>query len=329
MYSNTHRLFTLALAISATLLMGACSSTPERIDVLDDARATISDVSNHPDAHRVAGDEIEAATQSLKNAEYLQHNNGDYEDVYHHAYLALRHAEVAQERIAEAHTREQIERSEAERTRILLAAREAETDRALARAEYREREAELARSVAQVREHEAQQARELAEERAAAAALAEQRADSAIAEQQRLHAMLEDLEAEKTERGYVLTLGDILFDTDKSELKPGASRTMDRLAEFLQEYPDRRLLIEGHADARGTDAYNDSLSQSRANAVRLALIDRGIQPGRLDAEGMGEDYPLASNDTVAGRQENRRVEIVVSDAEGSFPAAAIRTASRF
>ncbi len=308
------------LAVAAALTLAACSSTPERIDMLEDARETVREVSAHPDAQQVAGDEIEDANEALDAAEYLYANNGDYDDIWHYAYKAQRHAEIAHERIAEANTREQIESSEAERNRVLLMAREAEADEAIRMARAQEREAQQAALIA-----EANAAR--AEQRAREAELAEQRAAEAIAEKERLQAALLEMEAQKTNRGYVLTLGDILFDTDKSVLKPGADSTLDQLAEFLREYPDRRLLIEGHTDSRGTDSYNISLSRDRANAVRVALLDRGIPAERLDVKALGESFPLASNDTSAGRQENRRVEVIVSDNEGSFPSAAIRTAS--
>lgn len=285
----------------AALILGACSSTPERIEVLEQASEAVAEVSAHPDAQQVAGDELADATEALQNAQYLRANNGDYDDIYHQAYLALRNAEIAKERIAEAHARERIKSSEAERARILLAAREADANRAIARAERSELAAELA----------------------------QERAEMAIAQQRHLRATLLELEAEKTDRGYVLTLSDILFDTDKAVLKPGAQKTMDTLAEFMREYPEHRLLIEGHTDSRGTDAYNIALSESRANAVRLALLDRGIDPGRLEIAAMGENYPLASNDTSAGMQENRRVEIIFSDTEGNFPAAVTRTASNY
>lgn len=308
------------LAAVATLTLAACSSTPERNDMLEDARDTVREVSGHPDAHQVAGDEIEDANEALNAAEYLYANNGDYDDIWHYAYKAQRHAEIAYERIAEAETREQIENSEAERHRILLMAREAEANDAIRQARAQERQAEQAALIAAANA-------ERAEQRAREAELAEQRAAAAVAEQQRLKAALAELEAQKTDRGYVLTLGDILFDTDKSVLKPGADSTLDQLAEFLREYPDRRLLIEGHTDSRGTDSYNVALSRDRANAVRVALLDRGIPADRLQSKALGESFPLASNDTSAGRQENRRVEVIVSDNEGDFPSAAIRTAS--
>jgi outer membrane protein OmpA-like peptidoglycan-associated protein len=310
-------------------LIGACSTTPERVDILEDARMEISDVEQHPDAERVAGDELEDARTALGNAEYLLANNGDYDDIYHQAYLALRHAEIAGERIAEADTREQIENSEAERTRILLAAREAEAARAVARADAREREAAIAEGRAEAAQNlAAVKAAEL-ERKALEAEAADERAQAAIREQFRLQAALREMEAEKTDRGYVLTLSDILFDTDQAVLKPGAESTLDQLAEFLAEYPDRRLLIEGHTDSRGDEPYNLSLSKARANTVRFALIDRGIGVERLEVKALGENYPLATNDTVAGRQRNRRVEVVISDEDGDFPAAAIRTAHTY
>ncbi len=322
------------LTAAATLLLGACSSTPERIDVLDEAREVVAEVETHPNARQAAGDKLADAREALQNAEHLQANNGDYDEIYHEAYMALRHAEIARERIYEANTREQIEDSEAERSRVLLLAREAETDRALERAEDREREADVARTVARARELEAEAARQdaaahaaAAEQKAYEAELAEQRANAAVAEQERLKLALLEMEAEKTDRGYVLTLGDILLDTDKAVLKPGAQKTMDNIAEFMREYPEHRLLIEGHTDSRGSESYNVTLSESRANAVRLALMDRGIDPDRLEIAAMGERYPLASNDTSAGMQENRRVEVIFSDADGDFPAAAIRTVS--
>lgn len=163
----------------------------------------------------------------------------------------------------------------------------------------------------QARENEAERARrEAAGESARAEALERE---------------LAELEAEQTERGPVLTLSDVLFDTDKAQLKPGAMSTVDRLAQFMAEHPDRRLLIEGHADARGTEAYNRRLSERRAAAVREALVDDKVAPNRIRIAGLGEDYPVASNDTRAGMQANRRVEIVISDSDGQFPTGTIRS----
>ena len=101
-------------------------------------------------------------------------------------------------------------------------------------------------------------------------------------------------------------------------MKPGAATTVDRLAQFMRDYPERSVRIEGHTDAAGSDDTNQSLSERRAQAVREALLQRGLEAPRIGAVGYGEARPIANNETAAGRQQNRRVEIVVSDAEGRF-----------
>jgi outer membrane protein OmpA-like peptidoglycan-associated protein len=124
---------------------------------------------------------------------------------------------------------------------------------------------------------------------------------------------LSDLRAKKTDRGMVLTLGDVLFDTGMATLKPGAYTTIDRLATVLKEAPDRKVMIEGHTDSVGGDDYNQQLSQRRAAAVQTALLERGVTSNQITAVGKGETFPVASNDNAAGRQQNRRVEMVFTD----------------
>lgn len=136
-----------------------------------------------------------------------------------------------------------------------------------------------------------------------------------------LETELAELRADRTERGLVVTLGDeILFDVDQADLKPGGMQQLSRVAEFLRQNPDRNVLIEGHTDSTAPDSYNLALSQRRANAVEEFLITQGVEPTRIMATGYGEQLPIASNDTAAGRQANRRVEIVVLDAGAPIPA---------
>ncbi|MCW2235735.1 OmpA family protein [Azospirillum canadense] len=128
-----------------------------------------------------------------------------------------------------------------------------------------------------------------------------------------LEQQLRDLQAQRTERGIVMSLGDVLFATGSANLTAGAQTRIDRLAQFLQQYPDRTLQIEGYTDSTGSSSTNLRLSEARAMAVRDALTARGVNPGRIVAQGMGEAQPVASNSTDAGRQQNRRVEVVISD----------------
>ncbi len=134
---------------------------------------------------------------------------------------------------------------------------------------------------------------------------------------QELERQVSDLQAEETERGLVLTLGAVLFETNKATLQSGAQRTVQKVAEFLNQYPERNILIEGFTDSQGSDAYNQKLSQERAQTVRNELAKHGVTAERVDIVGYGEEYPVASNDNAAGRQQNRRVEIVISKENGA------------
>lgn len=131
-----------------------------------------------------------------------------------------------------------------------------------------------------------------------------------------LEAELAELQGVKSERGLVITLGDVLFDTGKAELKGGAVVTISKITNFMRTYPSRKLLVEGFTDSVGSDTYNLDLSERRANAVRSALTAGGVEAERIAVRGYGKSYPIASNNTPEGRQLNRRVEIIISDEEG-------------
>jgi outer membrane protein OmpA-like peptidoglycan-associated protein len=115
----------------------------------------------------------------------------------------------------------------------------------------------------------------------------------------------------ETSRGIVISLSDILFDVNRATLKPGAEANVRRIAAILQQYPDRQIAVEGHTDATGSDAYNQTLSEDRAASVRASLVAGGVPAGQITSVGFGKTQPVATNDTPAGRQQNRRVEIIV------------------
>jgi outer membrane protein OmpA-like peptidoglycan-associated protein len=151
---------------------------------------------------------------------------------------------------------------------------------------------------------------------------AQAQSQSAQAQLASAQQQLADLQAKKTDRGMVVTLGDVLFDTGQATLKPGANLALNRLAIFLSANPQTKIIVEGHTDSRGSDEYNEVLSERRARAVATELMSRGISTDQLQTLGRGKGYPVASNDTPEGRQQNRRVEIVFSDASGRFAQGA-------
>jgi len=140
--------------------------------------------------------------------------------------------------------------------------------------------------------------------------------DKSVMEQQAQ--LIKDLNAKQTERGLMITLGDVLFRTDKAQLEPGGVRNVDKLGDYLNQYPVYKVLIEGYTDSTGGHEHNQQLSERRASSVRTALMDMGISRDRIETQGYAEDYPVASNATAANRQLNRRVEIVLSDNTGKL-----------
>src|ERR1700721_990218 len=132
-----------------------------------------------------------------------------------------------------------------------------------------------------------------------------------------LQSEVDALNAKPTDRGLVLTLGDVLFDTGKAGLNPGASRNLDQLVQFLTEHEDRRVEIDGYTDSVGTDSFNLDLSQRRADTVKSVLVSQGIDPARIVTHGYGKEYSVASNAESSGRQLNRRVEVVIGGEDGA------------
>jgi outer membrane protein OmpA-like peptidoglycan-associated protein len=266
---------------------------------LVDARVAADLASNDADIARYAPVELDEAEQAIQRAEALWREEKDVDEAKQQAYLVTRRVEIARVVTDGAMAMEEGRALARQREAVLLEVRTVEADRALSAAEKHATAARRDRAAAELARVEAQQAR------AEAAALA--------ASEQKLREELAELEAQKTERGIVLTLGDVLFDVDKATLKAGATQGLSRLAAFLKEYPDRQVLVEGHTDSTGTEQYNLGLSQRRAESVVQFLALNGIAPERALARGYGKAYPVAGNETAAGRQRNRRVEIVILD----------------
>lgn len=290
----------LVAAAVGAVLISACASTPKTLPEVEQARTDVQTLARDPMAEQIASKELSDARNSLQGAD-LALKSGKKEDALHYAYLASQQAQTGEARINEERAKGQVAKGEADRNRVLLEARTTEAERAAADAKAQAAQAEAARQQAEASRSEALAAK---------------------AEADDMQRQLAELQAKQTERGMVLTLGDVLFDTGAATLKPGADVVMGRVADFMQKNAETKVMIEGHTDSRGSDQYNEELSQRRAEAVRTALATRGIDRNRVEAVGKGEGFPVASNDSSAGQQQNRRVEIVFSDQEGHFASGA-------
>ncbi len=279
----------LIFLMSGMLAVG-CGGPPDNNPLLDSARASVASAVNDSAIVTSASEVLDRAEVTLRRAEQLFEEDADPVEVEHYAYLTEQHIARA-EAIAQLRSREQeIERAEHERQQVVLQARERE-------AQAERREAESARAEAESARSDAQAALERARE---------------------LSDQVAELEARQTERGLVLTLSEVLFDVGRANLKEGGLRTVGQLATFLQEYPERVVLVEGHTDTSGSLQLNMDLSNRRAEAVKSALMQRGISGDRVRTVGLGPEFPIAGNNTAAGRQQNRRVEIIISDEEGTI-----------
>jgi len=279
----------MSVAFATSLLVLAGCAARDPLPELQDARSEVQAAAQSPDAEKAAALRLKAAREALNKADAAFESGKEDAVVAQYAYVAKRNAEIAQEQTAAMSARQAVESAEAERNKVLL--------------ESRTMEADQARAAAQMNAGAARSARD---------------------DVDRLQQQLKDLEAKQTDRGMVLTLGDVLFDTDKAVVKPGARNVLDRVANFLAENDGFKVMVEGHTDSRGSDAYNQDLSARRANGVRDVLMQNGVSSNRIQSLGLGEAYPVATNDTTAGRQQNRRVEIIFSDTQGEFARGARR-----
>jgi outer membrane protein OmpA-like peptidoglycan-associated protein len=302
---NPVRATLIAVAVSSALLT-ACASKPPVSDGPAQARARLTQLQSDsrlaslaPVAMNEAGDAVTLAEKPEKDAVLVAHR----------VYLADRKVSTAAALAETKFAEDQRTTLTEQRERARLDARTREADKAKADADVAKVNAELANAAATAARNDGDAAR-LSAERSEQANLA-------------LQAQIEALQAKVTERGLVLTLGDVLFASGRAELRSSASANLGRLTTFLNTYPERTAVIEGYTDDVGTEDANQGLSQRRADSVRSYLVGQGVGMQRLVAVGKGESSPVADNTSDSGRQQNRRVEIII--AEPVAAAAAVRT----
>ena len=295
------------LIATATLMaLAACQTTPVPNPDLVAARTSLDQARNNPYVGRSGAVELQSAQQAMTRAETAWAADHDVEQTQHLAYLARKRADIAMAVGMQAQSDERVQQFTAEREKVRLQARTYEADVATANARAAQADARNAQTDAQMSKDQADAARMLALQQAGRA--------------EGLERDLADLKASKTDRGMVVTLGDVLFDTGKATLQPGAKHSVAQLVQVLGRHPERRVLIEGFTDSVGSEEMNMQLSQRRAETFQRELMNGGIAANRIEVRAWGEANPVADNGSAAGRQRNRRVEVLFSDAEGRLAA---------
>jgi outer membrane protein OmpA-like peptidoglycan-associated protein len=317
----------LYLTTPLLLLLAGCSSSQEEArakDRLEQARLAYNQAQADPAVTGTAQIPLMEAKKDLEAAE----NASDYKVMEQRAYLAQKKSQTALALSEGKRADRDLEHLQKESNETILrvkeqqmAAKGRELQSAQTAAEAAKSEAESAKTEAVTAKTQAEIARSDAERAKSEALTAKAESEKNKAENEQLMRELSELKGKETDRGIVLTIGDLLFDTGKSTLSPQANAIISKLAQFLLNHPGRNLSIEGHTDSVGSEAYNDALSQKRAEAVDRALVAKGVDTGRIVARGLGKKFPIASNETPQGRQLNRRVEVVVLN-EGATGGAA-------
>lgn len=307
----------VALALICTFLVASCASTPPVDPRVTALQNQLMDLESNAELASRGGDALKRAQAAVNLVASPTRNMSDKELAYrlYSADRLIQTAEMtARTKLAEDRRKELV----LEQERLVLEARTLEADLARQQAQSARQSAAEAVALREQALAEAAEAQRLRDEAQMAQQLAvesqlsaESAAEAARAEMESMRLRLSELEAKQTERGLLITLGDVLFEFDKSELKAGSARNLLPLAEVLNERVDQTLIIEGHTDSTGSHAYNMNLSEKRAQSVAQYLAGQGVDRSRMTIRGLGPDFPVASNATDEGRQRNRRVEVIL------------------
>lgn len=275
----------LLAAAGVMTLVASCSTVTEPNTTLNRAHADYTSLQADPQSLQMAPTEMSQAGEALRTADAAWTQHEKRQTVEHLAYLAQQRVAIARESTA---------------TKVwekagVTAKTGADADKARA-------------DVAAARQTTQDKTVELAVVKAGAV---QDKARASALEMQ-----LQEMNAKQTDRGDVVLLSDVLFDTNSAEMRGSGQRDMTKLVAFFKQYPQRTAMIEGFTDSQGDQHANVDLSQRRAAAVRDALVGQGVYTDRLSTRGYGDAFPVGSNTTSEGRQMNRRVEIVLSRDDG-------------
>ncbi|MFU8831058.1 MAG: OmpA family protein [Wenzhouxiangella sp.] len=331
MKTRTNTMTRTAILVTGFLLLTACATSPRAPEGPIDARVALTALQSNSQLATRAPVELKEAEAAVKAAEMTDRSSEQYR---HRLLMADQKVEIARARAQSRQYEDERTALSRQSERARLEARTLEADRARRDAQYAREDASSARTAAESSRAAADSARadaatarddvtasqaEVAASRTEAARARNEAAASqaevaaARAQSLELQRQIAELNARETDRGLVVTLGDVLFATGQSNLTGAAGPNLNKLAAFLDEYRDRTVLIEGHTDSVGSADSNQLLSQRRAESVRTYLVGQGVAANRLTSSGLGQGSPVATNNTATGRQQNRRVEVIISN----------------
>jgi len=321
----------ITIALFMLTALAACATSPRQDLALEQVRTQLNELKSDQELAGYAPLALGEAERALRQAETA---TGDETQRIHLIYMADRRIQIARAVAQHGQLEHEYQQLVEEQNAMLVRASKLEAERARLEAEQarmisqataedaqRAREEALQaqqREAASVRDaeqaiEEAQQAKALAASSATEAQLARREADLAVEQADTLRRQLENLQLRQTESGVVVTLGDVLFQSGETRLRDEAMASLVEVVDLLQSEPDKFIRIEGHTDSTGDAETNLEISGLRAKAVLDALVSLGVDPDRFTAAGMGEDFPIASNDTEEGRAQNRRVDVILLD----------------
>ena len=273
--------YTIATMAAGTLLLSACATT-QPPESLVELRQNMETLEQNEQANRYAPVALQDAKDQLRATEsaWKKEDESLFE---HELYLAEQYVSIVEQESQRGELQEKIDQTDERRKDMMLSQKEQELT---------QREQQVAAAKEEARQ---------AQEQVAA-----------------LKAEMKNVKTEDTDRGMVLTMSDVLFAFNSTELKLGGKKNLEKLADFLTESPNTKATVEGFTDSQGNDSYNIELSRQRAQAVVDQLTAMGVEKDRLVVKAYGEDYPIATNDTASGRQQNRRVQVVINDAQDIY-----------
>jgi outer membrane protein OmpA-like peptidoglycan-associated protein len=304
---------TLIAAAVAAVLLTACASAPVEPDGAAQLRARLTQLQSDPQLGSRAPLAMEQANIAVTAAEKP---DTDKVQVAHLEFMADRKISIARAQAESQLAVDQRKGLTEQREAMRLQARTAEADAANQRANMAQANAADQQQLADAANSRALAAQANASDQAAQADAARAATADATRQAEELQRQIDGLQARVTDRGLVLTLGDVLFASGAANLNSGDAH-LGKLAAFLNKYMDRNVLIVGYTDSVGGQDYNLGLSQRRADAVKFYLVQQGIDSSRLSATGQGMSSPVADNSSATGRQQNRRVEVTIENARVS------------